>query len=232
LSGLNEMYGSHELTVGYRFGSSQFTNKKIAARLYGSVVSDIERGLYARALSGLEKVRQLSPDDSVYEAVQVKLSLVAVYVSDSSGEEKDATAIRNGVSKYIIEDDAKECVKLLRYAYSLKADNEKLNQMVKAIAKENNVVIEDAATNWNMAEQKVYQALERIKEKKYYEAVRLCEEALSLEPDNVTAYKRLGSVFYLLKDMEKARKNWLKAIELAPEDSDIPQIREILQKIP
>ncbi|OGS36254.1 MAG: hypothetical protein A2293_11990 [Elusimicrobia bacterium RIFOXYB2_FULL_49_7] len=231
LSGLNEMYGSHELTMGYRFGSSLFTNKKVAARLYDAVVSDIENGLYSRALSGLEKVRQLSPDDPAYEATQVKLSLVVVYIPDSTGEEKEAAAIRSGVNKYILSDDAKECVKLLRYAYSLNANNEKLNQMVKAIAKENNVVIEDAATNWNLAEQKVYQALERIKEKKYYDAVRLCEEALSLEPDNVIAYKRLGSVFYLLKDMEKAKKNWLKAIELAPEDADIPQIREILQKI-
>lgn len=50
-------------------------------------------------------------------------------------------------------------------------------------------------------------------------AVRECEEATLLDEKNHLAWTRLGSAYYLMGDKEKAKKAYLKAVELDPKDA-------------
>lgn len=231
LSGLNDTYGTHLITMGYKFGLPRRENTAKAAKIYEQALADIGIGAFTRSLEKLQYAAKLEPTDKKIALAKERMEQVTVYIKELPGENKYKSAIENGIVKYVAGDDVREAVKLLAYAYSLSPEYENIDKLVKIIAKENNIKLDEGAKTWNIAEQKVYQALDRFKEKKYDESIRLCEEALSLEPNNVMAYKRLGSTFFVLKDMENAKKNWLKAIELAPNDPDIQQIKELLKNI-
>jgi len=232
LSGLSDTYGSHEATFGYRFGSSVKSNIRKAVQLKELLVKDLMTGDFAQALKKSERCVELAPSAQEYAVLKNNLELVIKNVgSDLRAADRSNEALRKGVVQYISEQDAAGAVQTLSYAYSLNPDRMEIDKLTRVIAKENNIKLEEGAKTWNLAEQKVYQALDKFKEKKYDEAIKLCEEALSLEPNNVTAYKRLGSIFYVLKDYQRARTNWEKAVALAPDDKDMPQIRELMKKI-
>jgi tetratricopeptide (TPR) repeat protein len=116
------------------------------------------------------------------------------------------------------------------YAYSLKPETDTPDKLAKDLAKEYNIALPEGSRTWNMVEQRLFQALERFKAKKYSESIGLCEEVLMLEPDNVMAYKRLGSTFYKIGDIKRARENWKKVLELAPKDAEADEIRKLIER--
>lgn len=231
LSGLSDIFGSHKIAFGYRFGEYVDEVKKNASAIIEEAKAKIAEGKYADAGVIVLKAMELDPQNQEYILLNKNEEFVRAYVDNANGDDKFNSALRSGIKSYLLDKDAAVCVKQLTYAYSLNPDKENVYKLLKEIADKNGIKIEDSAKTWDIVEQKVYQTFERFKEGKYDECIKLCEEILVLDPNNVTAYKRLGSTFYVLDNPERAKKNWLKAIELAPNDEDIPNIKELLEKI-
>jgi len=232
LSGLSDMYGSHEATFGYRFGLSMRNSYKKVIQLKEQMKKDIVSGDYQLGMNKVDKCLGYDPNDVLCNRLKPNLGLI---IKELGGEYKvvgkAGNSVRKGIVQYLMEDDAAAAVETLVYAFSIDPENNVIDKLTKLIAKQNNVNINAGAKSWNTAEHKIFQALDKFKEKKYDESIKLCEEALRLEPNNVTAYKRLGSIFYVLKDYERARFNWNKAIKLAPKDPEMEQIKELMKNM-
>ena len=70
--------------------------------------------------------------------------------------------------------------------------------------------------------------LHHIYDGKYHLAAQVLGEVLALEPEDLTALKRLGSAYFALGRRERARSAWTDALKLAPED---PQLMKFLKKL-
>jgi Tfp pilus assembly protein PilF len=73
----------------------------------------------------------------------------------------------------------------------------------------------------NIVEQKLVSALNLIYDSKFDRAIMECNEVLEFEPNNVMAMKRLGSAYYALKKVDKAKQVWKDALRYAPNDEDL-----------
>jgi len=73
-------------------------------------------------------------------------------------------------------------------------------------------------------------ALDHIYDSKYYLAVKELEGVLRLDPGDVTALKRAGSVYLQLKDYRQARRSWQKALEISPNDAQLKEYLSALDK--
>jgi tetratricopeptide (TPR) repeat protein len=231
LSGLTDMYGSHVISIGYKFGPSVNENKLEADGIYKAGVALVRSGNYVPALDKVREASATEPSIQEYAGTSQRLEFITQYVKEEKNNGKQGKAARNALEKYALEGEAKKAVNLMSYALSLDPENKLLENLMYALADKNNIVFDGSAKTWNLADQKVFQALEKFKQKKYDECIKLCEEALEFEPDNVMALKRLGSTFYILKDYERAKENWKKVLAIAPKDDDAPQIREILKTL-
>ena len=231
LSGLSDMYGSHVVSLGYKFGPTVNESKIQAAGLYKAGVELVKSGKYSEALDKMKEAAATEPSVKEYGETSKRLELITEHIKAEQKISKRSNAVRNALAKYAVEGEAKKSVNLMSYALSLNPENKPLEKLMRTLAERNNIVFDDSAKTWNLAEQKVFKALEYFKQKRYDECVKLCEEALEFEPDNVLALKRLGSTFYILKNYERAKENWSKALKIAPNDVDAPQIRDILKKL-
>jgi hypothetical protein len=231
LSGIRGTYGTHSMSVGYRFGRSEKENIKEAARLYKQSKDEAAAGEYESAKKLGDQASDLDSVNREYEEFTRKVGVVSRNIKGSKGEGKVEEAVRRGVGKWLLEGDAKRGVNILLYGYSLDTKRGEIEKLMREIAREGNVEVEELTKGWTLTEQKTYQALENFKQKKYYECIKLCEETLYLEPGNVTAYKRLGSAYYMLRKFDQAKEYWSKVVELAPNDKEVIEIKGFLKEI-
>ena len=80
----------------------------------------------------------------------------------------------------------------------------------------------------NVVEQKLEAILNAIYDGKYEYAIFECELVIELEPDNIMAWKRLGSVYYAQGKPNQAKSTWETALKLAPNDEEL---KKFLQRI-
>jgi tetratricopeptide (TPR) repeat protein len=232
LSGISDTYGTHKMTFGYKFGESERAVKKQGEEYYKRALGLIKEGRYAAAKPQLEEALRREANNDNYRKLSVRLNEILEYAGNMTGKSKWEDAARIGINAYVLSEDVKELVKRVMYAYSINTDQKAMESLYKSMARKHSLTIDDSsAKTWDLTEQKVYQALEKFKAKKYDEVIKLCEEVLELDANNVIAYKRLGSTFYIMNDMPKARKNWQRAVELAPDDPDAKQILQLLEKM-
>ena len=111
----------------------------------------------------------------------------------------------------------------LRYANQKKPDNKDAEALLGVL--ESKFPKESQAElpleGMDMVEQKLEVALNLIYDSKYTQAIQELNEVLILDPNNVTAYKRMGSAYFALKNKAKAREVWMKARQLSPNDKEL-----------
>jgi Tfp pilus assembly protein PilF len=240
LSGISGTYGTHVMSFGYAFTSLatvpeisvEQKQRDEAAEAYNRALQMLKQNEYGAAAELSRQAAQLVPTNEKYKDLAERLMTVlpnATAVLDS--KRAGADAARKGLKLYADGEDPQKAVELLIYAFTLDSGNDSSESMAKAIAKEEKLRVPDYTTGWNFAQQKLYVALERFKEKKYYECIRLCEEAVFLEPRSSVAYKRMGSAFYMLRNNAKARENWEKAIRYASDAADAQKTQQLIEEL-
>lgn len=70
----------------------------------------------------------------------------------------------------------------------------------------------------SLVNEKLKKAAKHFYEKDFGRTVKQCEEAIILKEDNPMAWSRLGSAYYMMGNMEKAKKSFERALELNPGD--------------
>nr|AEQ20590.1 tetratricopeptide repeat domain protein [uncultured bacterium CSLF42] len=72
-------------------------------------------------------------------------------------------------------------------------------------------------------DQLVFDARRAFQQRQFDAAITTCEKILQKDPGHLIALKIMGSGYFMLEDYDRARHVWERALELAPEDPDIPK---------
>jgi len=78
-------------------------------------------------------------------------------------------------------------------------------------------------------DQMLFDARQAFRQKRFDVAITTCEKILRKYPDQITALKIMGSGYYMLEEYDRARHVWKRALEVAPDDPDIPKY---MQRLP
>jgi tetratricopeptide (TPR) repeat protein len=233
---IQKTFGTHMISFGYRFGGmsiSEESQKKISL-LYEELKSKILDGKFKDGLDVLNKILDITPYDKKYQHMNELLSQIVKYLAEVEGKENYHRALKVGVYKYLIDEQTDKAVEYLIYAMTTTPDDKlktAIDKVVRFISKQEGIEYKGVVPGWSLVEQKLYKSLEHLKNKKYDECIKLCEEVLELEENNITALKRIGSCYYILGDLNKAKYYWQKSVETAPEDEENKKIKEILEKM-
>lgn len=133
--------------------------------------------------------------------------------------------LRESLANHIaIDGNVKAAIAGAWYAGQLEPDN-RVAISVRDFLESKHVsavrTMEPPARNMNIIDQYLFASLNHIYEGRYDLAVEMCGIVLELQPDNVLAWKRLGSAYLALGKKEKAREAWQKALVIAPNDAEL-----------
>lgn len=192
----------------------------------------IDEGDYQKALSKLGQILETDPTNPTWLAQKEKLEKFIADVAPSiTGTGKVPELLRKSVSGYLgREKDERIPVIASRYAWQLSKADKIVEKNFIFMDKEFSLIsrLDVMDRIKTVIEQKLDTALEAIYDGKYELAGVECELVLVLEPDNVVAYKRLGSACYAQGKLKQAKTAWEKALKLSPTD---PELKRFLQKI-
>ncbi len=77
-------------------------------------------------------------------------------------------------------------------------------------------------------DQMIFDARQAFKQRRFDVTITTCEKILRKDPNQLTALKMMGSGYYMLDEYDRARHVWERALEVAPDDPDIPKYMERL----
>ena len=72
-------------------------------------------------------------------------------------------------------------------------------------------------------DQMIFTAQQAFRQRRFDVAITTCEKILRGNPDQITALKIMGSGYYMIDEYDRARHVWERALEVAPDDPDVPQ---------
>ncbi|MBZ0266110.1 tetratricopeptide repeat protein [bacterium] len=80
--------------------------------------------------------------------------------------------------------------------------------------------------NLNDAQRYLERALEFYYQKQYQKALEACDQSTALMPELSLSYIRKGSIYYAMGEFQKAKEQWLHALELDPNDESVQNYLE------
>ena len=210
--------------------------KKMAgtsADLKGTFTRLLDRGRYADALMKLEELLGTDATNPYYLKIQGRLRRISELAPARQSSSKAWKAAAEGLSAWLSEkEDRPFAYDALRYAAELAPADKVFGRLIAALEEEApQLKLNDSKPqNSGLLDHKKKMALDHIYDSKYYLAVKELEGVLRLDPGDVTALKRAGSVYLQLKDYRQARRSWQKALEISPNDAQLKEYLSALDK--
>jgi len=87
----------------------------------------------------------------------------------------------------------------------------------------NAVAQETTDTSFSETDQLLFTARQAFHQRKFDVAITTCEKILRKDENNLSALKIMGSGYFMLEEYDRARHVWQRALEVAPDDPDIPK---------
>jgi tetratricopeptide (TPR) repeat protein len=133
--------------------------------------------------------------------------------------------LRKGLSHHISSSgNPKVAVVAAWYAIQIKPDDTTIMAILDFIEREHISVVrsmEGPVKDMKIVDQYLFAALNHIYEGRYDLAIQECRLVLELEPENILAFKRLGSAYFAMGEKDNAKHAWNTALELDPEDREL-----------
>jgi tetratricopeptide (TPR) repeat protein len=181
-------------------------------------------GQYQKAHFELQALLDQDPGDPQLQALQSRLDHIIKLVPFLFPRSKAARAAILGLKGYLtLPPDLTLAHNGLRYAGELAQGDDKYAKLLSIVYAEFPVVatLDPVTPGMKFLEYKHHVALHQIYDGKYHTAVLTLNEILALDPDDLTALKRLGSAYYSLGRMDDARAAWTTALSLSPKDKTL-----------
>ena len=216
---------SQRMSASVRFGPSIGAERDRDARQeYLKAHAAFEKGYLSRGKDFLRRAVSLSPQNTDYLYEFDRIDVILASYQEVPKPSKEHELIRRAAKKYL-DMRVEHCLQILRYLLTLDPGNAKVMALIQAIkAKEGITDPEpELPTGMNLVDKNLYDSLNYFYEGKYEKALKLAQDVLILEPNSSLAYKRIGSAFYAIGEIEKAVANWKKSIELDPTDEKLRQ---------
>ncbi|PIU17673.1 MAG: hypothetical protein COT18_12730 [Elusimicrobia bacterium CG08_land_8_20_14_0_20_59_10] len=192
----------------------------------------VGRGRYSDALVKLETMLASDPTNPAYQKLQTRLRRISAQVK-RKGTSRAWTIASEGLSAWINEkEDLPFAYDALRYAVELAPANKTFPRLVALLEEEDSQLkLNDTKpANSGILDHKKNKALHQIYDSKFYMAAKELEDVLRLEPKDITALKRIGSVYLQMKDYRRARNAWQQALKVTPKDEQLKEYLAALDK--
>src|SRR3989339_324248 len=197
---------------------------RVIKKLSDEFIDLCRKGEYSEALKKVMKQREIDPNNVAWARMAEKLEKIVNIMPSAVDEGKVQELIRKTVNGYLaIKGNERIAVMAVKYAIQLDPKNQSIVKLCDLITQEYPGIAKAEITKpyISVVEQKVSSALDYIYEGKYDKAIMECDDALSLEENNVIALKRKGSAYFALGKKEIALNIWKKAEFFAPNDLEI-----------
>lgn len=206
-----------------------------SANLKGSLAKLLNASRYADALVKLDELLAADSTNPYYLKLQGRLKTISAIVpARPAGASKAWNAAAEGVAYWTSEkEDLPFAYDALRYAAELAPGEKAFARLILALEEETpQVKLNDSKpANTPILDHKKKVALDQIYDSKFYMAVKELEGVLRLEPNDVTALKRAGSAYLQLKEYRAARRAWQRALQISPQDEQLPEYLQALDKV-
>ncbi|HNW43356.1 MAG TPA: tetratricopeptide repeat protein [Elusimicrobiales bacterium] len=204
-----------------------------SASLKSSFYALVEKGRYSDALVKIETMLASDSTNPAYQKLQGSLRQISAVAPRKTASSKAWNAAAAGLSAWINEKpDLAFTYDALRYAQELDPADKVFTKLIALLEEEDSQLrlndTKPAASK--ILDHKKELALRHIYDSKFYLAAKELEGVLRLEPQDIVALKRIGSVYLQLKDYRQARKAWQKAAGLAPDDEQLTEYLAALDK--
>jgi len=193
--------------------------------LLNEVKQLVSQGKYNSASMKLKEALVDEPENTELNERLKKVEQIKNIFGELTTKDKTAELVRKSVSEFC--ENPKGDVRLMMnsaiYASQISPDDVRIKKYLELLEKSYPAEYKamEIIPGMNLVDQKLVSALNYIYDSKYDRAIVECNDVLALEPENILAYKRLGSAYYALKKEEEAKKIWRKALKLAPNDEEL-----------
>jgi tetratricopeptide (TPR) repeat protein len=193
--------------------------------MYSKARGLYKEGNYIASRDTYNNILAENPTDQQTRNMVARLNDTIKVVPQLTEAGKAWDILRTGLFHHISSDGNPEVtVAASWYAAQLEPENTLVLAMRDFVERKHISAIRTMETpvkDMNIVEQYLFASLNHIYEGRYDLSIRECNLILELEPDNVLAMKRLGSAYFAMGKRSKARQAWQKALELAPEDTEL-----------
>lgn len=205
----------------------ELARKNIETKI-GPLINEVAElcagGKYDTALKKNDELISLDPTNQKYKKLRDKLLKVTAITKQNTGASKASHVLRKGIYDYLYkEENVRLALLAARYASYLEQNSASFQKFVGLLESEYPQVaqFEKDVPGMNIIDSKLMSALNNIYDGKYNNTIIDCNDVIYLEPDNVLAYKRLGSAYWALGNKERAKSVWKSASKIAPNDEEL-----------
>jgi cytochrome c-type biogenesis protein CcmH/NrfG len=194
----------------------------------------VDNGNYKEALLKVEEMLVEDAENPLFLKFQKKLKKITSVITKKPQNTKAWKIAVLGLSHYINEnEDLNFAYDALRYSSELSPQDSRFQSLISILEEEEpGLKLNDTKPpNISIIEHKKNIALHYIYDSKFYLAIKELQSVLKLEPEDIVSLKRLGSAYLQLKDYERARDCWEKALKISPEDEQLKEYLQALDKV-
>ncbi len=199
--------------------------------LFEDAIKNYSNGNYKLSLSMLNKAKEVYPNATDIDIYIDKIKLITSIYSEIIPKDKVTRLLVRGIS-FFINGDNTSAVKVINYASSLSPEDKTILRLLNLIEEKTGIRAEkiESPAGTTIVDKLHNESLIAFRKRDYAQVVKLCEEILLLEPEDILAYKRLGSALYAMGEKEKAISMWQQALRLNPQDEKLRKLIESIKK--
>jgi tetratricopeptide (TPR) repeat protein len=199
--------------------------------LYVDAKQAYERGDYNTARDYYNKIIADNPTDLDVKTMIARLDDVIKVAQRIDEKSPAGDMMRKAIALYITVDGSRKA-SMAGAWYAAQLHQSSLTTAIKDFLERkyasNLSTMEGPVGDMNIIDQYLFAALNHIYDGRYDLSIQECTIIIELQPENILAWKRLGSAYYAIGKKDKARETWEKALKVAPDDTELKQfIRQI-----
>ncbi len=223
--------GTEELEIIETKLKTEEEKKKYFQTLFEEAVKNYTTGNYKQALTNLNKAKEIMPEAIDLDIYIERIKLVSSLYPVITARDKVSRLLVRGIT-FFIKGDNLSAVKVINYALNLAPDDSNIMRLLSTIEEKTGIRAEkiESPAGTTIVDKLHNESLIAFRKRDYATVVKLCEEILLLEPEDVLAYKRLGSAFYAMGERDKAIQMWEQALKLNPKDDKLRKLIDTIKK--
>ncbi|MBI4396924.1 MAG: tetratricopeptide repeat protein [Elusimicrobia bacterium] len=199
------------------------TSQNVSTELYLLAMQKTKEGRFLDALSAVQKAERLVPEDKALAEARRRLQSVTAIVPVAAQSTKADDLVRKGIVRHL-ENDGLRALNALRYAAQLQPSQPSLVRLVNLVEREYPALESPAVPpGKTLVDHKLQLSLENVYSGQYLKAIEECNQVLDMEPNNVLALTRMGSIYYAMGQKMEARSYWQQALKMDPGNQVLKQ---------
>jgi tetratricopeptide (TPR) repeat protein len=235
--GMSALGDTQTLSISMFFGDPRSAIRESSARRYYDEARELAaQGRYADALMAMHNGHRYKEAPSEMRSFEEGLTALAdAQVREMAGDNKIEVLARKGVrlflaQKYSLARD------IFMQVHTLDPKNIQIEKLLTLpgiqsgdAGKEKESAL-PKFTDVDPVKLKLYKCQDYFAKQQYDLALRECKEVLDIDPREVMAYVRLGSIMYALGMKKEAVESWEYAEKLDPTNADVRKAIQFMQQ--